>query len=93
MGQNARTRSPGLGLARCRVMTSETIREELKKDGYSKEEEYFYHLNRKLMEHSRRDGTPQKSLKVDSRNQSEQGSSIWRRIKNLLLKFDTTWKP
>ena len=32
-------------------MKEETFKNELKKDGYSKEEQYFYELNQKLTHH------------------------------------------
>ena len=38
-----------------------SIREDLKRDGYSKEEEYFYHVNQELIEKKKNDLREQRS--------------------------------
>jgi hypothetical protein len=43
-----------------------SIREDLKKEGYSKEEEYFYHINQELIEKKKqvlKENSPQQKEK------------------------------
>ncbi len=74
-----------------------TIRDELREDGYSKEEEYFHRLNRELIE--RREGPPQLGRPESNRSSQETQSrsgrvfSIFKRFVGRLLKGDVSWRP
>jgi hypothetical protein len=75
-----------------------TIRDDLRKDGYSREEEYFHRLNRELIEGIRRrkfEATPSARREAAGRPVARQDSRgrFWRRIRERIASGDTHWAP